>query len=103
MLAKEFAGGTSTKTIVVRLVSVEHVKTDLMEAGNQDFYAIVLHESEDPACSFPDERMTTVVEGEYEDEDLKLYEGATWNQEIMLEIAPGETSIQVSVWDADAG
>ncbi|CAD7942640.1 unnamed protein product [Amoebophrya sp. A120] len=102
MLAKEFAEGASTKTIVVRMCGVEHVKTDIMEAGNQDFYGMVLHEAEDPTLSFPEDRMTTVVEGEYEDE-LKLYEGATWNQEIAFDLAPGETSITFSVWDADPG
>ena len=57
MLAKEFAGGMSSSTLIVKIVSVENVKTDIMEGGNQDFYAMVLTENEDVTCTFPDGRI----------------------------------------------
>merc|ERR1711933_229536 len=71
-----------------------------MEGGNQDFYAMVLTENEDVTMTFPEDRTTKVVEGEYED-PKKLYERATWNENVAIEITTGESNIQVAVWDQD--
>merc|ERR1712097_171762 len=74
--------------------------------GNQDCYAMILRENEDPYLAFPEDRGTSVVECYYEeipDGKAQLYEGCKWNEEVQFEAASGETCFQVSVWDQDPG
>ena len=63
LLAKEFAGGLSSTTLVVRCIGLQHVHTDPSEMGNQDFHTMVIADNEDVETTFPEERCSPVVEG----------------------------------------
>jgi len=103
-LEKEFGavgtGATARRIIKMRPLSCEGIPHQRMEAGNQDFYCILLKESEDVVEAYPSERISDTVTGRWENEYLK-HEGCQWDEELEVELGGGDTSIQISLYDED--
>eukprot|EP00397_Hematodinium_sp_SG-2012_P000055 GEMP01000055.1.p1 GENE.GEMP01000055.1~~GEMP01000055.1.p1 ORF type:complete len:3622 (-),score=620.69 GEMP01000055.1:1062-11450(-) len=91
---------SARKMVRVKCISVQGVPYQATESGNQDFYVMLLKESEDPIESYPKQRITDTVTGTWEDAAHR-FEGSTWDEELEVELGAGDVSVHFSVWDED--